>query len=162
MLLLGPKPRLLLLLLAAPALASALGCQVASAETQVQVTRNEQAQWHRDFFSAHTVSLERFDDGVRLVSDGSFRIEGADDAGLLLGIEGGPLLREKDVFLGPPDEHSSTTYTVLRVGDKSVEIGYVAEFDHRAFGRDLITRDDGTVMLPYFSNSTQKPSQNGP
>lgn len=56
-------------------------------------------------------------------------------------------LNEK--FRGPLDNHGSTEYQLINIGTESVTIKYKSEFDHRSFGENKKTVDEGSVEVKY-------------
>jgi hypothetical protein len=60
--------------------------------------------------------------------------------------------REFDLAIGDsffePDHHGSTSFTVKEIRPSSVVLSYQVTFDHRSFGKNLISRDDGLVEIP--------------
>jgi len=50
-----------------------------------------------------------------------------------------------------PDDHGASTYTVENIDEDSVTLSYKTTFDHRSFGRNQISRDQGTFKLPWLS-----------
>lgn len=57
------------------------------------------------------------------------------------------LLKTGDEFLGLPDDHGSIKYKLLKIDVDGIDMGYESRFDHRSFGRNLITIDKGVVHL---------------
>ncbi len=52
-------------------------------------------------------------------------------------------------FQGAPDHHSSSSFEVQTIGARSVLIKYQTKFDHRSFGKNLISIDEGEVAIAY-------------
>jgi hypothetical protein len=49
------------------------------------------------------------------------------------------------------DHHASATYTIDSIEESGVTLSYETSFDHRSFGKNLITKDRGTFRLPWLS-----------
>ena len=48
-----------------------------------------------------------------------------------------------------PDDHGTITFVLKEVNSSGVVIGYEEKFNHRSFGRNLITIDEGEVKVAY-------------
>ena len=59
------------------------------------------------------------------------------------------LLAVGDTLRTPPDHHGQTIFDVIAIDEPGVTLAYRAEFHHRSFGRNEITIDRGTVLLPW-------------
>lgn len=55
-------------------------------------------------------------------------------------------------FQAAPDHHSSSSFEVQTIGAQSVLIKYQTKFDHRSFGKNLISQDEGEVEIAYQAN----------
>jgi len=103
----------------------------------------EQRQWYEDFFQRSVLSLARNEDRVMFVSDGAFGLRGESEWVTSFSLESG------GIFYQAPDDHSSCEFKVLELGDEGITLEYTSRFDHRSFGRDLITIDTATIFLEY-------------
>lgn len=61
------------------------------------------------------------------------------------------LSKPGEVFFSP-DHHESRIFTVKRVDPDKVVLQYETEFDHRSFGKNLITTDSGEIKLSPLKN----------
>ena len=55
-----------------------------------------------------------------------------------------------DTFQMAPDHHASATFTLTGIEDNGIVIRYESYFDHRSFGKDLITKDVVEFRWPYI------------
>ncbi len=51
------------------------------------------------------------------------------------------------------DEHGLLTFVVEEIKQTGVVLRYESTFDHRSFGKDLVTRDEGEIEVPYRPRS---------
>ena len=61
------------------------------------------------------------------------------------------LLSVGDTVSGPPDHHAGSSFEVAAIDDTGVTLTYRSQFDHRSFGKSLITVDRGTVRISWKS-----------
>ncbi|MBT7952642.1 MAG: hypothetical protein HN764_13520 [Gammaproteobacteria bacterium] len=111
---------------------------------KIERTENTSKLAESKFFNAHLKKLIRFEQDKTLIStDG--RIGVNSDNGwttvFVIGIN--------DKFRPTIDDHGSTEYQLVKIGDKSVTIRYKSEFNHNSFGKNLITIDEGTFEAAY-------------
>lgn len=52
-----------------------------------------------------------------------------------------------------PDDHGHTIYTIARIEKDGAVFKYESRFDHRSFGKDLITQDSGSFKLPWVTQA---------
>ena len=88
------------------------------------------------FLKSHLVSVAKNSDKVHLVTDGKI------------------WAREIDLTIGQklnssPDHHGSFFYAVKDIAKSGVLVEYETQFDHRSFGKDLITIDKGEFEIGY-------------
>ncbi|WP_255989253.1 hypothetical protein [Chitinolyticbacter albus] len=61
--------------------------------------------------------------------------------------------REFDLAVGQvffhPDHHYRIVFTVREIDDSIVVLDYESVFSHESFGKNLITKDRGTINVPY-------------
>jgi hypothetical protein len=73
--------------------------------------------------------------------------------GEALGTSPSDAVREWDLAMGDsfiePDHHGTNTYTLKQITASGVVLGYESTFDHRSFGKDLISRDTGQIAIPF-------------
>lgn len=105
--------------------------------TETKKTQNEQLTWVTDFLKKH-ITCSIVYSKVSITSDG--RIIGSDGNKNFTVSEG-------DKFSNQPDHHSSLFYTLKKISNNKINIEYESSFDHRSFGKDLITSDSGVVEL---------------
>jgi hypothetical protein len=96
------------------------------------------------FLTAHLLTILPNSGKVSFVSDGSLGVR--DNAGawqkeFTLG-NGGK-------FMAQPDHHASSLFEVANIKPSSVELKYVSTFDHRSFGKNLITTDEGEIEISF-------------
>lgn len=117
--------------------------------TETKQTQGEQANWLIKSLSTHLLEIKeskehrdnRDNKGkAQIVSDGKYT-KGAKR-------ETKFVLAPGESFQGPPDHHSSSTLTMVTIDSKELKLNYEMRFDHRSFGKDLITVDNGNIVLP--------------
>lgn len=118
------------------------GCE---AKTRTEITYNEEKDWYQDFFARHLVSAGPLDNKVKIVSDGRFGLRDNESSSFITTFT----IANGEKFYCSLDHHAVTTFVVKEIGPDSVTIQYESSFDHRSFGRDLITKDIGTVKIKY-------------
>lgn len=118
------------------------GCE---AKTNTEITYNEEKDWYQEFFAKHLVSAEPVDEKVKIVSDGNFGLRDNESGSLVTTFT----LANGEEFYGPLDHHASTTFIIKEIEPDGVTIQYESSFDHRSFGKDLITKDIGRVRIKY-------------
>ena len=58
-------------------------------------------------------------------------------------------LKINEKFYDQPDHHAHTDYEILNFDENTITIKYTSSFDHRSFGKNLITTDTGIINLEY-------------
>jgi len=108
----------------------------------VETTANEHRDWHEQFLRRRLVAV--MPEGTGAVLTGS--------------IFGSPDVQTRVVAAGFqftfPDDHGHTTYTIVRIRPDGLVVGYKSTFDHRSFGRNLVTSDEGELELQWFGEPT--------
>jgi hypothetical protein len=67
-------------------------------------------------------------------------------------------LSVSDKFQSRPDKHASFAFELIRINKNGIILKYQATFDHRSFGKNLISIDEGELEIPYsVSYSTKNP-----
>lgn len=104
-------------------------------------TTNHDRDWHIRFLRTRLQSLQP--------KDGQVQITGL--------VFQSPVAQSHTVPAGYklafPDDHGHWIYTIARIESDGVVIEYESSFDHRSFGKNLITRDKGTFKLPWFTST---------
>lgn len=111
--------------------------------TETKQTQGEQANWLIKSLSTHLLEIKENKENrekAQIVSDGKYT-KGANR-------ETKFVLAPGESFQGPPDHHSSSTLTMVTIDSKELKLNYEMRFDHRSFGKDLITVDNGNIVLP--------------
>ncbi|HEX2586124.1 MAG TPA: hypothetical protein VHL14_13420 [Steroidobacteraceae bacterium] len=110
--------------------------------TQTEVTTNKNKEGMTSYVNAHITSVAVGTDKVRFVTDG--RIIPATH----------PVPANEPFFINigerlrtAPDHHTSTEFVYKGIRDGSVLLEYEQTFDHRSFGKNLITIDRGEVLV---------------
>jgi len=106
----------------------------------VQQTTGQDHVWHQRFLREHLTLTLLDSNTVEFTSDRLHPAHptGKDDSKLRVGSS-----------LIMVDDHASTTYVIRSLAATDAYVDYEAKFDHRSFGKDLITIDTGTVTVPY-------------
>lgn len=103
-------------------------------------TTGEQTEWMKKAFALHVKSLSLQKGSAHFVTDGFFQKAGKSDF----------LLSKGETFEGQQDHHASSTFTCTGVHEKDgVGIQYQSSFDHRSFGKNLVSTDKGSLQLPW-------------
>jgi hypothetical protein len=108
-------------------------------EPTIQYTTNLHCEAEMKFLKMRIDSLQPKAGGVQITSS----------AYLLAGAQQGPV-RAGYRFDSPPDEHAHVTYTIARIDTDGVLVEYESTFDHRSFGKNLITQDNGSFKLDWI------------
>jgi hypothetical protein len=115
------------------------GCSHPSTPVE-ETTTSKNSEWCRNWFASRLLSLQK--DGESVVAVYGRK---TDD----------PKRRTERWTTGFvihwPDDHGSSSYTVDSIDQSGVTISYKNSFNHRSFGKNLITKDSGTFMLPWLS-----------
>ncbi len=111
---------------------------------EIEKTENKSKEARTEYFKTSLKKLIRFnEDKVIFSTDRHYGVK--TDNGrtndFILGVNG--------KFKSAPDNHSHTDYQLVHIGDKSVTIHYKSEFDHRSFGKNKISIDEGTFEVDY-------------
>jgi hypothetical protein len=122
----------------------------AAMATETKQTNGEQANWLINSLTTHCLKISTNGTKAEIHSDGQYT-KGTS--------------REKDFtlacgesFNGPTDHHGSSTIKLAGIEKSGLQLSYEMRFDHRSFGKDLITIDSGTVVLPLKSEQPVKAS----
>lgn len=117
--------------------------------TETKQTQAEQAKWLVKSLSSHVLEIKESKDHrenigkAQIVSDGKYTKGQARENKFILA--------PGESFQGPSDHHSSSNLTMVAIDSKGLKLSYEMRFDHRSFGKDLITIDKGTIVLPLNS-----------
>ncbi|KKL96104.1 hypothetical protein LCGC14_1847800 [marine sediment metagenome] len=113
----------------------------------VETTTNKRRDWHEQFLKSRLVAVMPEGNGAVLTGT----------------IFGSPDLQTHVVNAGFqftfPDDHGLTTYTIIRIERDGIVVGYKSTFDHRSFGRNLVTSDKGELELQWFRSSSARPDR---
>lgn len=126
-------------------LIAALCLTEATLASETRTTKNVQAKWFETSLSKHLTSIKLVQGIVQVESDGTYTR--GEKRLTSFSLEPG------QCFDGPPDHHASSQIKLVAVGKKSIKLTYQARFDHRSFGKDLITEDSGEINLPLSSSN---------
>ncbi len=121
--------------------------------TPTQETSDKHKTHLRTFCETHLISISRFDHQIAFTSDGKLGTWIGD--GTTKRWVSDWSLAPNGTFYTQPDHHSAIEFTVLAVSDTGVTIGYTSRFDHRSFGKDLLTIDRGSFEIDYFRRQSQ-------
>jgi hypothetical protein len=96
------------------------------------------------YLNAHIVDLRKTSAKVAVLTDGKLGIYEVGEkwtTRFVLGMG--------DRFRTLPDHHAATYFTIQQVNATSVLLRYSSTFDHRSFGKNLITVDEGEVEIQF-------------
>ena len=103
-------------------------------------TTGEHTEWMKKAFALLVKSLSFQKGSAHFVTDVFFQKAGKSDF----------LLSRGDAFEGQSDHHASSTFTCTGVNEKDgVSIQYQSNFDHRSFGKNLVSTDKGNLLIPW-------------
>jgi hypothetical protein len=119
-------------------------CSPAEKPSQIKKTSNQQQSWSLNYLSENVLSCQRIDDSV------AFRTT----AKLGIGQWGHSwnqafVLGRGGVFFLAPDHHMKVSFQIVSIDSAGVLIKYEYRFDHRSFGKDLISIDSGEIRFHY-------------
>lgn len=118
----------------------ALGCLLLigsfSMATETKNAVGEKKEEMVSFLRSHLISVAKHSGKVHFVTDGKIWQKEID-------------LSKGEKLVSPPDHHASFFYEVKEIKKNSVVLKYETRFDHRSFGKDLITHDEGEFEITY-------------
>ena len=129
----------------------------AAMATETKQTQGEHANWLVKSLTAHLQEIRAIKESkenkakAQITSDGQYT-KGPNR-------ESKFILAPGESFQGPPDHHSSTSLTMLKIDSSGLKLSYEMRFDHRSFGEDLITIDNGNISLPLVIAQPKAPQQ---
>lgn len=101
-------------------------------------TVNKNSEWHSKWFQQKLFSLTRDGDAVIAVYENNME------------------RWTKGFVITHPDDHGFTSYIIEEFEETGVKLSYKTTFDHRSFGKNLISRDKGTFTIPWIPSSKLK------
>jgi hypothetical protein len=137
-----PKVRKMKLGWSACSLVMCIGLISCGPKTENSAGKNKSG--FEDFLSAHLVAVVPIPGKVSFVSDGGLGVRdnvGAWQKEFTLGAG--------EKFMSQPDHHASSSFEVVNIKPRGVDLKYVSKFDHRSFGKNLVTTDEGTIEIPF-------------
>jgi hypothetical protein len=124
----------------------AIGIGLTACGPKTERSSGQQKNGIENFLTVHLVTIQPISEKVSFVSDGRL---GVRDSGGNWHKEFA--LSHGEQFFLDMDEHDWSSFEVVNIKPNSVELKYVSKFDHRSFGRNLITTDEGKIELPFRS-----------
>jgi len=124
-----------------------------SAQVKVEKTANRDKDWLVEFFKGSVLSLSIDGTGAhfQMRRDGAKFCLGDPKRHEMEFKFQFTLSKPGEVFYSP-DKHGMRTFTVKRITTDSLVLDYGTSFDHRSFGKNLITEDTGQIELHPFTN----------
>lgn len=123
-----------------------------NAETAVKTkfTENKEKEWHEKQLNENLETVEDANDSIRFVSTGRFgvfvkSIKFAGHEDLVNDFK----IKINEKFYHQRDDHAHIFYELLSFDENQIKIKYTSTFDHRSFGKNIITTDTGIVNLKY-------------
>ncbi len=119
-------------------------CSPVAKPVQIEKTYNQQQYWSLNYLNENVLSCQRIQDSV------AFRTTAKIGVGIwskswnqdfILG-------REGEFFLSP-DHHLKASFRIESIDSAGMRIRYEYQFDHRSFGKDLISIDSGEIQFNY-------------
>ena len=155
---------LLVMLLVAAVVGAAFGVYIRNQrprqiEPRIERTTNQGQDWWVKFFRRGESSLSIDETGAHFQLSQNGR-------GLCLGDPDDPkslkqmefvsqftLSKPGEIFWSP-DHHGSATFTVKSITPEGVVLNYRTTFSHLAFGKNLVSIDEGEITLEPFQNQS--------
>ena len=110
-----------------------------AADTPTEITQDEQLTWMQDAFNKHITDMSSDGVKVRFQTDGFFVKEETE------------LKKEFSLAVNEtmmhPDHHGMVLLRVQSMDAEGVTLAYESTFDHRSFGPDKITKDEGQFKI---------------
>lgn len=101
----------------------------------IENTVNKNSEWHRDCFQKKLFSLKKDADAAIVIYEYDKRSE----------------RWTKGFVINHPDDHGFASYVVENIDETGVTLSYKTTFNHRSFGKNLISNDQGTFKIPWSS-----------
>lgn len=109
-------------------------------DVPVERTHAQERDFVERFVREHLLHVQRTDaGGVAILTDGHLRAN-ADDWAFTLGISD---------TMRSVDHHAGRSYELAAIGEDGIELVYESTFDHRSFGKHLLSIDRGRIFVPY-------------
>ena len=115
-----------------------------SYKVETEETTNKNKAMIEEYLGAHLIRVVPDGKKVKFETDGKIGIGIWDkswSSNFSLGLG--------EAFKSQPDHHASSTFQVKDIGAKSVVLRYQTTFDHSAFGKNLLAKDEGDVEIVY-------------
>ena len=114
-----------------------------SMEPEKKMTEGIYLKQYESFFDDHMVSMTRQGENVIFVSDGRFGIRSDHKwkKSFKMGVG--------ETFNRSFNRHEWCEFKILDILDTEVKIRYESGFDHRSFGKNLVSIDSGIIILKY-------------
>ena len=126
-----------------------------TARTKTEKTIGKNHAWIVKSLNEHLLSLTGSSNTVKFSFNGEYGIYNQNSE-WVKEFE----LKKTESFSAQPDHHTSRELTVLKILKNAVLLGYRDKFDHRSFGKNLITLDSGEIMIEYRESNTSKKREN--
>ena len=119
-------------------------CSPAQKPVQIMKTTNQQQSWSLKFLNENVLSCKRIDDSVAFRTTNKLGIGQWGQSwhqSFVLGRDGG--------FFLVPDHHMKLNFRIASIDSASVHMKYEYRFDHRSFGKELISIDSGEIRFNF-------------
>lgn len=107
---------------------------------------NQEITWWQVKFEKHLIVVLREGNNVRFVSDGFF---GVDNKGVW---KKSFIIPVGEKFYSQPDQHASAEFIVEGIDKDGVEVKYRSRSDHRSFGKNEVSFDQGKIKILWKSS----------
>ena len=119
-------------------------CSPSEKHSEIEKTLNQQQSWSLNYLNDNVLSCRRIDDSV------AFRTT----AKLGIGQWGHSwnqtfILGRGGVFILAPDHHMKVSFQIVSINSTDMQLKYKYQFDHRSFGKDLMTIDSGKILFHF-------------
>ena len=115
--------------------------------SETKHTQLEQASWLVKSLTNHLLEIKDNKNTAQITTDGQYTKGSSRESKFSLA--------PGESFQGPADHHSSSTMNIIAIDGKGLQLNYEMRFDHRSFGKDLITVDKGSVVVPLKSEKSK-------
>jgi hypothetical protein len=100
-----------------------------------------------NYLNSHILSILFSSKKVSFIFDGKLGVQ--DSSGTW---QNEFILGKGEKFQSQLDHHASISFELMQVHPSSAVLKYSSKFDHRPFGKNLVTIDEGEIEIPFKDN----------
>jgi len=119
-------------------------CSPVAKPVQIKKTYNQHQSWSLNYLNENVLSCQQIHDSVAFQTTTKLGVGQWGQSWnqkFILGKEG-------EFFLSP-DHHLKASFRIESIDSAGMQIRYEYQFDHRSFGKDLISIDSGEIRFNY-------------